>query len=269
VQATGQNGGVTNFSASSPPAAPKKGGGLIWSGVVLLLLGIVGGAVLTVIGVTRIASEFERTVDVPGTATFNLPAGDYGVYVLSSSSGGLTPTVTITDPSGNTVTQRSGDANFNGNSNSQTVRSLSQFTARTSGNYTVEAESSSSSRTSTSQTVSVGAPPSALVGSVAALLGGGLCGGGLFVLVGLILLIVGLVSRSKGRKAAAAASYGGPGPGYGGPGYGGPGYGGPGQPGVAPGPAPGGPPPAPGAPPAYGAPPPAGPGAPPADPWNR
>lgn len=245
----GHNDAVSDQTPGAA-APPKKGGGLIWTGVILLVLGVVGGIVLVVLAATNIGSQFDRQVNVPGRASFNLNSGDYGVYLISSSSTFSTPDVTITDPSGNEVALRRGDSNFNGNSGSNSVRSINEFTATTSGSYTVNAIGGSST---VNQQVAIGPPVSGLVGAVG-LIFGGICGGGLFALVGLILLIVGLVSRSRGKKQAATPG------GYPGATYGGaPAYGS-----VPPAPGAVGPPPAPGG---YGAVPPAAPtpqpGAPP------
>ena len=209
-------------SASSAPAQ-RKGGGLIITGIVLLVLALIG----FIAGIAVIASGAGSSItdsltapedSVPGTITRTLSPGTYVVYEASGTS--KTSRVTTLSPSDVTVTGPDGAAVSVGTpvGDETITRGVQQFTGiaafevRTAGSYVVE--------------VSAPAPTTVILApgilSTFTSAAGGVALIGLAVLVGLIglvLLIVGIVRRARsGRPAVTAPAYGygaAPGGGYG------------------------------------------------------
>ncbi len=267
-------------------AKPK---GLVWAGAILMVLS-------AVFGIFASTKVFGPAIDLinspgmsyPGSEMFPLESGTYAVYErtggassgINFNRGGrttLTPAnVKVTGPGSSTVTVSQATTVQTINDNTSVYTAAVTFKAPTAGSYTVTIASSSAS-----------ASGSVLVGPTATSLGTriagwllGLIAAGLVFVVGFVLLIVGLVRRSRAGRvpwpgAPGFAGYpGGPGayppggyppggyppgpygprPGPSGPGAGP--YPGPSGPGAGPYPGPGGYPPGP-----YG-PGPGGPGAP-------
>ncbi|MEZ5141256.1 MAG: hypothetical protein R2726_01875 [Acidimicrobiales bacterium] len=258
----------------------------MWVGLAMLVVGIAAGIGFAVYGTVVIVDELQFQAGVkPGTSgTVNVPeAGCRDLYLLASG-GSLpsgAPTVTVRNPSGDDVTVSSSGCDANSSqATSTSFKIIGSFTASTPGAYTLQVGSVSGAGTSE---VVAGPPFTTLATKIAVWFGLAFVVGGLLALVGLIVMIVGLVRRSRARRALL-----GPPPGA----WGGPGPGGPGGPGggwgAPPGGAPTGPPSGPsgappsgpygtppsgpsGAPPSgpYGTPPPSSPPSTPVDPWNR
>ncbi len=199
----------------TPQAAPVKprGKGLLTSGIVLLilgLLGVVGGIIGIATSAGSLVKEFGSPQPTPTSITRILDGGTtYAVYEAStggtgSSSDPLTGNVILSDI---TVTGPAGAVNVNdvGNStqtydaNGERFGAVATFDPPTTGSYTIAV--------STEGSVVVVAPSFTSFGKIAIwvllILFAVVLG-----LLGLILLIVGLVKRSKSKKEIAMASGG-------------------------------------------------------------
>jgi hypothetical protein len=234
--------------------------------VSLVLLGV--SIVVMVVGTVLILRAVDvggDDFDVPGAASVQLERGTYAVWLSDGSSFTsrfLRADITVTGPAGEPVTVRRPVGSSTLGSGNEQYSDGGEFEARTAGLYRVTVDSDDATLARVAPPLSPGQIVGGVISIVASV--------GLFLL-GLLLLIIALVRRSKvGRPAAAQPApyvppgYGPP-PGYGAPpGYGPPpGY--PPTPGYPGGyaPAPGYPPgPAPGPAPSPGTP---GPGGPPPD----
>ncbi|MCA0329325.1 MAG: DUF2510 domain-containing protein [Actinobacteria bacterium] len=206
------------WSLTPQPAQPAKlrGKGLIISGIVLLVLGLIL-FIASIVGFGRgigsLAQSFDsfaRPATAPEPVVVNLEGGGtYQVYELASSSSftSIGPSdITILGPDATEVPvsepsfpdQTINDGGSGGSSSAFTA--VAQFDAVRSGNYTV--------------TVSVDGTVFAVGPGFGQLAGLGVAGILLLVsflvgVVGLILLIVGLVQRSKSKRALAYGGAGG------------------------------------------------------------
>ena len=257
----------------------KPPSGMVWVGLILLIVGVSAGIGFGVYGTTVIINDLQVLSGVrPGsTGSSQVTATGCRDLYFFTDSGSLpstTPTVTVKDPSGNDVTvSKSGCDATSTSSSASNFKVIGSFTAPSTGSYTLQVGSISSGG-STSR-VAAGPPISEIGQKVILWFGLPVFFGGFLTLIGLTLLIVGLVRRSKARRAMAGpppGAWGGPPGGYPPGGYppgppGGGSYPPAGPPGAPTG---GTSPPAgpPGAPGGLGAPP-TGPAAPHVDPWNR
>jgi hypothetical protein len=209
--------------SAAPAPAKRKGAGLIITGVVLLVLALVG----FIAGVAGIASGAGSSisdsltspeVSVPGTITRTLSPGTYVVYEASGTS--KTSQVTTLSPSDVTVTGPDGGAVAVGSpvGDETITRGVQRFTGiaafdvRTAGTYTVEIAAA--------EPTTVVLAPGILSTFTSAVAWVALMGLAVLLgLIGLVLLIVGIVRRVRsGRPAVAAPAYGygaAPGGGYG------------------------------------------------------
>lgn len=223
----------------TPPAAPgKKPSGLVWAGAILIVLSSIGG----VFSLVRMLSPaFDAinspTMSVPGSQSFTLEDGTYTLYERTGRSTGGFPTgssgltsvspsqITVTSPSGSTVPVVGVSYSETLDDGAVKYTGVGQFRAASAGSYRIDI------RSETSTQVKVG--PSVLsLGEEIVVWIFALMGAGILFFVGVVLLIVGLVRRSRAGKAGRGPTGpGGPGygpPGYGAPAYGAPGYGAPG-----------------------------------------
>ncbi|MFN8038936.1 MAG: hypothetical protein U0Q07_06965 [Acidimicrobiales bacterium] len=264
----------------------KPPNGMVWAGLILLIVGVAAGIGFGVYGTTVIINDLQVLSGVRpgGTGSSQVTAAGCRDLYFFTDSGSLpstTPTVTVKDPSGAEVTvSKAGCDATSTSSSASNFKVIGSFTAPSTGAYTLQV-SSIPSGGATSR-VAAGPPISEIAQKVILWFGLAVFFGGFLTLVGLTLLIVGLVRRSKAKRALA-----GPPPGaWGGPPGGHPPGGSypPGPPGggtypqsgppgggtYPPGPPGGGHPPSglPGAPGGVSGPAP-GPAAPPVDPWKR
>ncbi|WP_426572417.1 hypothetical protein [Aquihabitans sp. McL0605] len=263
--------------AAAAPAGKPKGAAGIWIGVVLVIVGIVLGVTLVVSGARALVDGFDGLQRVPlsggtvhlddtGTKSIFLerPTSESGPSFTTSTSGGFVPNVlvTIVGPDGThvNVDRAPGSQTYVYNGH-EGVR-IATFYAATPGTYTIQAIEGGQTGAYTSFAIGGGLRLNGLARIV-----GGIFAGGALVLIGIILIIVFAVKRSRSKRrlsapplpypggygAAPAAWAGAPGapvgayPGA--PGSPAPGY--PAAPGYPPA---GGYPPAPPAQPGYGAP---------------
>ena len=267
----GETVGVMPQAASpAPPSTPAavekpKGAVGIWIGVLLIVGGIVLGIALVVGGAKSLLSGFDDLQRVPISTGGVVRIEDTGTQTIYAeritSSGGTsfstntygvyTPNIAlrVTGPDGGEVTVDTGGSTETYTYDGRDGVSIGSFQASTPGEYRIETRAEDGGFQPYS-TLAVG---SALQwGGIGAILGG-VFGGGLVVLVGIILVIVFAVRRSRSKKRIAQASspYPGAGPGGGWPaapgyapsgyapsgyagGYAGGGYGAPATPGAPP-----------------------------------
>ena len=229
--------------ADKPKVKPGTAG--IWIGILLMVLGLgscIGGPVWGIWGlvgqVQDIVDSNDGRVAVPAAQTYTFEDGASGIIVGLGDSQADASSVqaTLEGPNG-VITLNDGESySSSGDLNGTFYELVAGFDDTTAGTYTLTATGNAGAE--------VAIVPLS-VGTVGSRVLGGLAIGAVLGLIGLILMIVTIVRRSKAKKRAAASGFGGPG-GY--PAAAPGGY--PPAPGMAP-PAPGGYPPAPGmAPPA-------------------
>ncbi len=278
--------GAPGPGAAGPATAPGPVAGTTkrpsaagyWIGALILAAGGIGGMVWMVIAILGVFGAVENypRVPVPGESTMSLKAGTYKVFVEYPGAGidfGIpvgVGAVDVTGPQNQNVPVTSPNFRETYSWNGREGRSIGEFVAATSGSYHVSvAQSATGSSRFVQVTVGKGIDLS-IAGQILGAVGVGAVG----VLIGLILIIVTAVRRSRWKKQSGpppfagygsapgypSTPYGGQGgygppgygpPGYGPPGYGAPGYGAPGYGAPQPPPQPSwGTPPVPGPPPA-------------------
>ena len=195
----------------------KPPSGMVWAGLILLIVGIAAGIGFGVYGTTVIINDLQVLSGVRPGASGSSQVTETGCRDLYffTDSGSLpssTPTVTVKDPSGNEVSvSRAGcDANSTSSSASN-FKVIGSFTAPSTGSYTLQVGAIASGG-STSR-VAAGPPITQIAQKVVVWFGLAALFGVVFSLIGLTLLIVGLVRRSKARRALAGpppGAWGGP-----------------------------------------------------------
>ena len=206
-------------AASSPapdPAVANRGRKAVRIGLILLAFSIVVGIFATVMLVLGFARGLDGpTVAAPGTTKVHLDAGTKAIYEEGYSSYyGITPAdVTVTGPKGNQLTIRTVGGSQTLTINGTYYLAKAQFDADQAGDYTIEITGVEPTR------AMVGTLVTDLFKSVAVWFFLALfCG--LLLVIGFIVLIVGLVRRSRAKRPPGGPGFP-PGP-YGGPGYGSP-----------------------------------------------
>ena len=202
-----------------PPAKPK---GMLIAGIVLVVVSIVAFVGPTVWATTSIASTTDDApaFEAPGTLTTTLEAGDHAIWTNSAYIG--PGDVTITGPGGEVTSTDAvgGDATASLSRDGTSFSPEVTFVAPTTGSYTVTFPESSPS------TDVVVGPPASAFSTAFATIAIAFLAGSLIGLIGVIVLIVGLVrrSRAKRQQGPPPGAFGAPGP-YGQPTYGQPAYG--------------------------------------------
>ena len=198
------------YAAQGAPAGPARTGPNLALSLVILFVGLavgVAGLVGLVTTVVQAVNE-AKTFTTPGQISDRLGTGTYVIYGLegvnSNGNGSgdsstvavnLTPSdVTVTSPTGRSIPVTpdfsSGTVGVNSDSYSPAV----QFDVPTAGTYQVAVTTSGPSKVLLARPIGRTA--------VTALKWVGLmAGGGLVLLVGVVLVIVGSVSRSRARRA--------------------------------------------------------------------
>lgn len=274
----GETGGVMPQAATPPPpSAPvatekPKGAVGIWIGVLLIVGGIVLGIALVVGGAKSLLSGFDDLQRVPinGGGVVRIDdTGSQTIYAEKVSTSGGTSfntstygtyapdvAVRVIGPDGGDVTVKTPGTTETYTYDGRDGVSIGRFDAATAGEYRIVTRAEDGGFQPYT-TIAVG---QGLEWSGIGAILGGVFGGGLVVLIGIILVIVFAVRRSRSKKRIAQASAPYPAPGGGWPaapgyapsgyaptgyagGYAGGGYGPTGAPG------------APGSPPAEGWPP--------------
>jgi hypothetical protein len=255
------------------PAGPATGKRVssagYWIGGGILVVGC-GVAIIwfavAIVGLINAPDDFER-IRVPGKEVVTLDDGDWTIYFESSTNRDLSygqPSVDVTAPNGRAINVQYSTDSYSYSVGGNHGEALYEFHASTPGAYTIEATAVGEPGLRGGDQIAIGRPlfSGGRIGSIL----GSVALGAVSFLVGLVVLIVTIVRRSRARRRPNYAPYqppygGGP---YGGAPTGGP-YGGPplgappgwGQPGPANGgwPPPAGPPAPAWSPPAPGSPP--------------
>jgi hypothetical protein len=184
---------MTNDRTAASSAPPKRGKGAIITGAVLLLIGVV----VTFLGVAvpaGTAKEISATqLTAPKTApaewTTDLAAATtYGVYEEKGTTKVPVSDVSVTAADGTTLAVKASDAAEVKGEGGQTFTEVANFTIGTSGSFTI--------KVATEGAVVAVAPSVATEAKGFAWIVGVVVGP-LLGLVGLIVLIVGFVQRSK------------------------------------------------------------------------
>ena len=203
------------------PVAKKPKGALI-TGIVLVVLSVVVFIAGIVWGGVKVATTVSDSpvFATPGQVTTTLDAGEHALWTPTT---GLTlppAAVTVTGPSGEVTTSRySSSTSVTVTKGSDSYSPELTFNAPTTGSYTVVVDDIGGTTD-----VLVGPPPG-IVGDTFIVIAAAFGVASLIGLVGVVLFIIGLVARSRAKKAAQPpVGPGGYGPGPGGyapqPGYG-------------------------------------------------
>jgi heme/copper-type cytochrome/quinol oxidase subunit 2 len=192
-----------------PPAGPtpakKVGiGGCLISVALLVLSGIAffGLIAWATIGIVN-DLQAEPGIAVGETGTVQIDATGQQFIFLGNFDGGSIPTtdpeVTVTDPAGNEVPVQAPTSSSSGTSGSGSFRTIGEFQATTTGEYTVSSTSSGSA--------DPGAriyPTAIDVGDLGTKLLIAIIVGGLLFLAAVVVFIIWLVRRSKAKNAGPA-----------------------------------------------------------------
>ena len=197
----------------------RPGGTGIWVGVGLVLAGIVVGIALVVVGARSVVTgvtDLERvpiaeggTVEIDRTGAMEVyaerdVAGSAPTTFSSSTSGGPVPQVdvVIRDPDGDPVPIRPVPGSEEYQSDGHWGARIGRIDADQTGTYTVEVEGGADE--SPYDTIAVGdsVNPRGLWMVV-----GGILGGALVVLIGLVVIIVSAVKRSRAAKRARPVAF--------------------------------------------------------------
>ncbi|ACV80115.1 hypothetical protein [Nakamurella multipartita] len=195
-------------AAGVPAPPPPRGKGMLITGAVLLGLGIVGivlGIVMTVNAATSLLSKIGAAQTAPATFTSQLDGGStYAVYEATQGTGAATtvqPTaISVTGPSGAVTVSKTGATVNSVGDNNQNYAEVALFTPPTTGSYTITV-AGNGAVVAVAPALSTAAKGFAWIVAVIF--------GGLFAVVGLILLIIGAVRRSSSRRAQPS-QFGGP-----------------------------------------------------------
>jgi hypothetical protein len=243
------------------PAGYWIGGGILAVGCGIAIVWFV----VTIVGLVDAPNDFER-IAVPGSEVVTLAEGDWTIYYESASNRDWSygvPSVDVTGPNGRSISPQYSSNTYTYDVGGNHGEALYEFHASTPGAYTIETSTVGEPGLRSGDQIAVGRP--LFDGGRIAGIVGSLALGAVSFLIGLVVLIVTIVRRSRARRRPTNAPYQPP---YGGGPYGGP-YGG--AYGGAPpapsgwGPSPG--PPAPGWSPPSNAPPAWPPPAPGSPPW--
>ena len=236
--------------AASLPKMPSAAG--FWIGSLLIAVSIIGGAVAVGIGFGHLINlTAGEIMQVPGDSTRTLDAGKYKIYHSSSlydpyDSYDTNPTFTIVGPDGNTVPVTDVAGADHSIYNTRSSQTIATFTAPTRGGYQIKTAyrpdrpgGSSGVPTLPSipsvpttrprsgsgssgfgvddytypSTVRLAADDSEVAPQTVPWFLGGFLGGFVLFVVGLIVLIMTGVRRSRARKARTPPRPFGPGPG--------------------------------------------------------
>ena len=252
------------------PAGYWIGGGILVVGCGIAVIWFI----VAIVGLVNAPDDFER-IRVPGSEVVTLGNGDWIIYYESDSSRSYAnnpPSVDVTGPNGRAINVQYSSDKSSYSVGSNDGQALYEFHVVSPGEYTIEASTVGEPARRSGDQIAIGRP---LFdgGRVAGILGP-IALGAVSFLIGLIVLIITIVRRSRSRRRPAYAGYQPPyggGPPAGGPYYGGPppgpaGWAPPARssaPGSSPWPAPGATPPSPDEPSTPPSPPPPAP-----SPWS-
>jgi hypothetical protein len=184
--------------AMAPPPVKRKGGIALSIGIALVVFGIGGGVLGAVLGFQNLQHRVDALQRVPLTAggTLNLAqSGTYKVYVerpYSGSSG--TPNIAIRGPEGDPIALQFDSVSETYDAGGRHGRKVGKFYASRTGRYELSVGDGGSNGPGQ---IAIGrrSPVGAL-----AVLGFAILGGIAAVIVGIILIIVGAVRRSRSNR---------------------------------------------------------------------
>lgn len=180
-------------NVSGATGSPKRGKGALATGAVLLVL----GAILTFLGIAvpgGTAKEIANTqIAAPKTApaewTADLAAATtYGVYAVKDGTAVPVADVTVTAADGTALTVNKSDTVEVTGTGGKTFTEVANFTIGTSGSFTIKVATAGAE---------VAVAPSIASASKGFAWAAALVVGPILALIGLVLLIVGFVQRSK------------------------------------------------------------------------
>jgi hypothetical protein len=193
--------------AASPNTAVRRPGPALWLSILLLILGI-AGIVVSGLGVGRAVVHSILDAPVltsPGKEQVLCRSGTYLLYVEngSSSLSATTASVTVTGPGGENIPVEAESTSQTFSKNGQQFSGALGFVASTAGTYTVSVHTSGSSvLVAPSFTTAAQENIGWIVGIFVS---------GILALVGFVLLIVGIVRRSRAKRAVPyGGAWGGP-----------------------------------------------------------
>jgi len=191
-----------------PYAAPKpKGTILLWLGGLLVLAGIVLGVLLVISGVRSISDRVNGLQRVPLATGGPIEISDPGTYRVYLERADLSPSlnvdsrviviraVQVRTPSGGLVALQPDPIAETYNFSGHHGRKIGRFRADRPGRYRLVVQEFTGSSRIGQLAVGRRGP----TGAVATILGG-VFGGGAMVVVGIVLLIIGGVRRSRSRR---------------------------------------------------------------------
>jgi uncharacterized membrane protein len=186
-------GGPMSSNVSGAAGTPKRGKGAIITGVVLLVLGViltflgsaVPGGTAKEIANTQIAAP--KTAPAEWTADLKA-ATTYGVYAVKDGTAVAVADVTVTASDGTALTVNKSDSVEVTGDGGKTFTEVANFNVGTSGSFTIKVATTGAE---------VAVAPSIATESKGVAWVVALFVGPILALIGIVLLIVGLVQRSK------------------------------------------------------------------------
>ena len=185
--------------ADSPKVKPGVAG--VWVGLLLMLLGLggcIGGVTWGAFDVAHAIDGIERS-PVPGSQKYNFPANASGIVFAFGRSSAEAKQVRakLTGPSGEEIALDSSSTTFSSqttDTKGDAVELIGAFSAVRPGVYTLVSEGPPGTEI---------AIASLSIKGIAAKVGGGIGGGLLFIIIGVIVMTVTLVRRSRAKKNLA------------------------------------------------------------------
>ena len=185
--------------AGSPKVKPGVAG--VWVGLLLMLLGLggcIGGVTWGAFDVAHAIDHIERS-PVPGSQEYKFDANASGIVFAFGNSSAEAKQVRakLTGPSGEEITLDSSSTTFSSqttDTKGDAVELIGAFEAVRPGVYTLVSEGPAGTQI---------AIASLSIKGIAAKVGGGIGGGLLFIIIGVIVMTVTLVRRSRAKKNLA------------------------------------------------------------------
>ncbi len=193
--------------AMAPPPTKRKGGIALWVGIALVVLGIAGGIFGLVSGFTNLqhrVDELQRVSLAQGGTLRLTESGTYKVFVERPYSGSSSaPNIAIRTPEGQPVPLQFDSVSETYDVGGRHGRKVGKFYAPAPGRYELSVPEASNNGLGQ---IAVGrrSPLGALVAMVV-----GLVAGGAAVVVGIILIIIGAVRRSRSKQPPIGGQSGG------------------------------------------------------------
>lgn len=202
----------------APVTAPKpKGAVLLWLGGLMIVGGITLGLLLVIGGIRSISDRVDGLQRVPVSSGGSIEIDDPGTYRVflerAERSDGVDndspaylpfPLVQVRSPSGDLAPLQPDPVSETYNLGSHHGRKIGRFRADQPGRYQLQVQETAGSSRQGQLAVGRRGP----TGAIATILGG-VFGGGAMVVIGIILLIVGGVMRSRSRRVPPGGYPGG------------------------------------------------------------